>query len=110
MVAIFIVSAQPEAPLPSGVGDKQGHISAYTGLAVLTVRALAGRLPTPVTVGTAVSTLAITIGYGVGDELHQSFVPGRMADPEDVYADAIGALLGLGGCWAWGIIAARVND
>jgi VanZ family protein len=29
------------------------------------------------------------------DELHQSFVPGRSADPLDVLADCAGALLGI---------------
>jgi len=109
MAAIFIVSAQPQAPLPPGVTDKEGHISAYTGLAVLATRAFGGGLSTPLTVKTAVWALATTIAFGASDELHQSFVPGRVADPEDFYADAKGALLGLIGCWAWGIISARVK-
>jgi VanZ family protein len=110
MAAIFIVSAQPEAPIPSGVTDKQGHLVAYAGMAVLMVRALAGGLPAPVTIRTATTALAVSVGYGVTDELHQSLVPGRTADPWDLFADATGACLGLLGCWAWGIIGARVND
>jgi VanZ family protein len=47
---------------------------------------------------------AITIVYGVTDEFHQSFVPGRSADAYDLAADAAGALAGTGACWAWGII------
>jgi VanZ family protein len=110
MLAIFSVSAQSDAPLPSGVSDKQGHISAYTGLSVLTMRACGGGLPAAMTAQTVTLALAMTIGYGAVDEFHQLFVPGRMGDLGDFYADAIGALLGLLGCWAWGIIAARVND
>jgi VanZ family protein len=32
--------------------------------------------------------------YGVSDELHQLFVPGRNCDWHDVVADAAGSLLG----------------
>lgn len=32
--------------------------------------------------------------YGITDELHQSFVPGRYASTADVTADFIGAILG----------------
>ena len=110
IAAIFVVSAQPSAPLPPGVTDKEGHLAAYAGLAVLTARAFAGGLPALITVPAARSTLAVSIGHGIADEIHQSFVPGRSADALDVLADAAGACLGLLGCWAWGIIAARVND
>jgi VanZ family protein len=51
--------------------------------------------------------LAIASAYGVTDEWHQSFVAGRSADVLDWYSDSIGAALGLGACWAWGIICAR---
>jgi VanZ family protein len=37
--------------------------------------------------------VALAIAYGVTDEIHQSFVPGRRADPADVLADALGALI-----------------
>ena len=50
----------------------------------------------------AVAALAAALAavYGVSDELHQSFVPGRTADGADVVADAVGAVLGAGaGTW-----------
>ena len=41
--------------------------------------------------------------FGLSDEWHQSFVPGRMADGWDLLADAAGALLGAAGyCWRYG--------
>ncbi len=39
-------------------------------------------------------TVLITFLYGVSDELHQWFVPGRHADGIDVLADGLGGLLG----------------
>ena len=38
----------------------------------------------------------ITISYGISDEVHQSFVPGRHLDKFDMLADAIGATLAVG--------------
>ena len=107
MAAIFAVSSLPDAPLPSGVSDKSGHTLAYAGLGVFVVRAFAGGLPVPVTPGVALAALAVTIGYGVTDEVHQTFVPGRTGDVADVFADAMGAIVATAACWAWGIIRSR---
>lgn len=32
--------------------------------------------------------------YGLSDEVHQAFVPGRYSDPLDLLADAVGAAMG----------------
>jgi VanZ family protein len=40
----------------------------------------------------------LAIVFGISDELHQTFVPGRTASLRDVLIDAAGACLGL---WAW---------
>lgn len=37
---------------------------------------------------------AIAVAYGLSDEFHQSFVPGRQADALDLLADSVGAFLG----------------
>ena len=37
--------------------------------------------------------ITITIIYAISDEFHQSFVPGRVADLNDIIADAFGASL-----------------
>lgn len=104
MAAIFIVSAQPDPPMPQAVSDKSLHVVAYGGLAVLVCRALSRGFPARVTRRTALATLLIVIGYGVTDELHQWTVPGRSADVYDLIADALGAALGLIACWACGIL------
>jgi VanZ family protein len=39
------------------------------------------------------SSFLLTILYGVTDEFHQSFVPGRHASLLDLVADSFGALL-----------------
>lgn len=84
---IFVLSAQSRLP---GVGsDKVAHFFEYAVLAGLIVRALAGStLATPRTA--AFAWLAASL-YGLSDEWHQSFVPGRHASARDAVADCLGA-------------------
>ena len=109
MALIFVLSAQPQPPLPSQLTDKQGHSIGYFGLAVTVSRALAGGLARGATPPAAAAAWTIAAAYAATDEWHQSFVPGRSADVHDWYADAIGALVGAGACWAWGIIRVRAD-
>ncbi len=107
MAAIFYVSGLQIAPLPDEVSDKTGHFVAYGGLALLSLRAVAGGLPSRVTWRVAWLALAIAGGYGMFDEIHQTFVPGRSGDVADWFADMTGAAIGIGACWLWGMIAIR---
>lgn len=102
---IFYGSAQPEIPLPPGLEDKPTHSIAYMVLGILVVRALAGGLPTRIPLSSALLGVALTTAYGLTDEFHQRFVPGRYPDWNDVVADAIGAAMGAAVCWLWGIIS-----
>jgi VanZ family protein len=104
MAAIFVVSGQPDPPVPPGISDKLLHGLAYFALAIVAFRAVAGGLPARVTRRLGVAALMITIGYGATDELHQMFVAGRTADVFDLVADAAGGAVGLIACWAWGIL------
>ena len=105
MGLIFYLSSQPDVPLPPGLDDKPTHSIAYTMLGALIVRALSGRFSARFGVATALAAIVLTTVYGVTDEFHQMFVPGRTADVDDLVADALGAAIGTGLCWLWGIIA-----
>lgn len=88
MAAIFALSSMrgPDLPAAPIIGtDKLIHAAVYAFLAALLYRAT----------GRPLLAVALAIGYGVTDELHQSMVPGRLADPFDALADAIGAVLGV---------------
>ena len=93
---LFLLSSQasPLGYLPSGLlaQDKLLHAAAYAGLAGLLVPGLrrAG-LSRP---GAVLAAIAIARRYGVSDEFHQSFVPGRDADVLDWIADTVGAAVG----------------
>ena len=108
---IFALSAQPGLKVSSeasvdGPVRHIAHVAVYALLALLIVHGL-GALGRTLDRRTALITAALTIGYGVTDELHQAFVPERTANPVDIGYDAIGAGLGLAAAWAWGRVRAR---
>ena len=110
MAAIFYVSSLPDAPLPSGVSDKSGHSMAYAGLGIVVARAFAGGLGRRLSLKGAATAVLLTIAYGVSDEFHQWFVPGRTPEVLDALADAAGALVGTVACWTFGVIPFRGAD
>ena len=109
MAAIFYASSLPTPPIPQGT-DKQFHLLAYFAFGVVVLRAVAGGLPRRIAFRTALIGFAIATAYAASDEFHQSFVPGRSADPYDLLADAIGIALGIVACFAWGIISSSSRD
>ena len=99
-LVIFTFSSFPTPPVPRlGIRfeDKWQHLVAYGLLGYLAGRAFffqnryffLSRRPI---------LMAVLFGvlYGISDEFHQYFVPGRFTDIYDVIADGIGALLGAG--------------
>ena len=89
------------------MSDKSAHWLGYTGFSVTIARALAGGLGRRIAASTAMVAVLIAVAYGVSDEFHQMFVPGRSAELADLGADALGAIVGAAACWAWGIISVR---
>jgi VanZ family protein len=73
--------------------DKLLHFGAYAVLAGFAVGALARAHLAALRRVAAVGIL-IAAAYGATDEWHQSYVPGRDADPFDWAADAVGAIAG----------------
>jgi VanZ family protein len=90
---IFCVSAVPymRPPLETGNIDKAIHILEYLLFGFLLARAFQQQWPA-IGIGRVVTLCALL--YGISDEYHQSFVPGRDADVSDVIADTIGGFLG----------------
>ena len=85
---IFALSSVPS--LSSGLGAwdlvlrKLAHLAEYAVLGALLARALP-----------ELAALWVGIGYAVGDEVHQHFVPGRHGSVLDVAIDASGVLAGI---------------
>jgi len=111
LAVIFGASSIPNLKtLPGNISDKSGHSIGYALLGGVILRALAGGRLRGVTLGRGLAAIALATLYGVTDELHQLFVPGRSADRFDVLADAVGATIGVAIGWLasvaqrWGIL------
>lgn len=92
---IFVASSIPRGapiPLPGAGVDKPVHALVYGVLGLLL--ALTGRARGAAPGRAAVASALLGLAYGITDELHQTFTPGRTASAADVLADAIGATLG----------------
>jgi len=87
MGVIFGLSSVPGSQIPGRWGPL-GHFGEYAILGALLLVALG--LPKY-----AVAAASIASAYGVTDELHQLFVPGRHADPVDWLVDTLGAIAGV---------------
>ena len=87
MGLIFYMSHKPSVPMPMLFPhqDKVMHFGAYAVLAFL------WRIPLRFWPALVLSSL-----YGISDEIHQAYVPGRQADFLDWLADTAGAAFGAG--------------
>jgi VanZ family protein len=88
---IFWLSAQESLPVPNVVDyqDKFMHFGAYSIMGVFSVRAFRhSRLAYP---HWALLGWLFCCLYGLSDEWHQSFVPGRSPSALDWLADSLGA-------------------
>ncbi|MGC4073141.1 MAG: VanZ family protein [Nibricoccus sp.] len=91
MALIFFASSNSNIAAPNIGGiDKAGHFVVYGWLGVLWARVPALTRLTPL--GVWIAVLAASL-YGISDEFHQSFTPGRSVEFDDWIADTIGALV-----------------
>lgn len=74
--------------------DKVVHTFEYGLLGLLVARAAFVTWPTRSPMRIVLFAILIATTFGVSDEVHQSFVPGRSAELADAVADFIGAALG----------------
>ena len=105
MGVFYWVSSLPGTPLPDDPAlyavfywvppsvQNALHVPAYAALAWAWYWALGAWLRVPVS--RAIGACAVASAYGVFDEWHQSFVPGRYASLTDVTLDVAGAVLGI---------------
>ena len=94
--------------LPSPPGnDKTHHLVAYAVLGAALVWGLTDRAPRRTTWGIALAAVLLASVYGVSDEFHQGFVPGREVSVLDWVADTAGAAIAAAGLRAAVIIRAR---
>jgi len=93
MMLIFYLSSKTGDEVSIPTPDYVAHGVEYFGLGLLLAVSL--KRTTGLSSG-RVAVLAVIIAslYGISDEWHQSFVPGRFATVSDWLADTVGAALG----------------
>lgn len=97
MLLIFLLSSIPYVEQPDLLKDKRApileHIVEYSVLGFL----LFGSFSSTKRKGRRVIFLAVSVAilYGISDELHQFFVPGRYCDIIDVVANSLGSVIGV---------------
>lgn len=98
-VVIFILSSVPSSAIPKMdilSHDKLIHGTIFFIFGIFVYRALdPGIASHRFNWKRALVSFAIVAGYGILDELHQHFVPGRTPDVYDALADAFGGLISL---------------
>ena len=97
MAVLFAASSLSDtSAVPPAFSDKILHIGSYAALGLTVFRAFAGARFDRMTPARALAAVLVCILYGISDEFHQSFVPGRTPDARDLVADGVGAALGAG--------------
>ena len=88
---IYWLSDQPSLPVPMLFThqDKVHHAFAYFIMGLLALRSFNYYIKNPVLLASA--SLIFCSVYGLFDEWHQSYIPGRYADIADWLADTAGA-------------------
>jgi VanZ family protein len=106
MLLIWVLSSIPHAFVFDKIPfqDKGAHFVEYAILAALMAHAFNGTWPALRAVALFALAWAATVFWGLLDEIHQAYVPGRVADAVDLLADSLG---GLGGTVAFLAYRAR---
>lgn len=105
LYAALIFGLSHRESLPAGaelVNDKIAHFALYAGFGYLLARALTNAGASN-KISRWVVAAAVASAYGLSDEWHQSFVPGRSAEIADWVADTAG---GAAGAFIYGKLAA----
>src|SRR3989338_7424977 len=88
---IFFVSSRPQRDIPPffPFQDLVYHALVYLILALCFSRALKDTNPNIPVSNSIIFTIIFGVVYGISDEFHQSFIPGRSVSGFDVFIDAI---------------------
>ena len=96
--AIFYMSSLETISLPDlkiSMEDKLLHAMAYFLFGMLLIRAFHYGGAKPLSKKLIVTVVLLGFIYGLSDEIHQYFVPGRSSEVLDWLADAIGIMFGV---------------
>lgn len=98
LILIFIISSISFPALTIGVGEGRRisinswlHVGEYALLGFLFYRAFVNSDKILLKKYSFMLAIIFATAYGVTDEIHQLFVPGRVCDIKDVFCDGVGS-------------------
>jgi len=106
LAVVYWLSSLSNVPGSQYFWDKLLHTVGYAGLGLLALRAFHGGLTPPRLAPTLWAGAAVVL-WGISDEFHQSFVPGRDSSGWDVLADAVGFVIAIAIVALWTSTAFR---
>jgi len=105
--ALYVASSRSQFPaVVALIWDKLLHVGAWAGLTVLALRAT-HRGKGPLRMGATFAAVALALAYGLSDEFHQSFVPGREPSLADFAAVSVGTAAAVAAVMAWRALVRR---
>ena len=110
MGILFFLSSQPgdSLDLPDIINlDKGLHVIAYGVLALSALFAVPEQKYQANPFKISLLVVLFCLLYGISDEFHQYFVPGRMSSIIDLMADTMGAVVAV---WIWYRIKRRNRE
>ena len=99
-IGIVGLSGEQSPPTPGFIPsfDKLAHFCVFGLLATLLFRLLP---PASRNASTAVLVILAVSLFGLSDEIHQSYTPGRFVEFADWVADTLGATVAVLAYWRW---------
>jgi len=85
-----------------GIPDFFWHLGLYAGLAFLAIAAIRNTWPRQAIWLSAVQGAGVALSYSLLDEVHQSFVPGRGTDFQDILGNLAGVIMAAAFLMLWG--------
>lgn len=112
MLLIIILSSLSKPPVPQPGWfeiDKLYHFIEYGVLSFLLLRAFMNSPRRLLSSEAVFFTVLATAAFGLTDEIHQAFVPGRFSSIVDWVFDALGAVAGVFALRLWLKIYAKIR-
>ena len=109
LITTFVLSGMSSPAIPFNLDSNSLHLPEFALFSFLLIRAIHGGRPGRPSISAALGTLVLSGLWGVSDEIHQAFIPGRVPDINDLARDLIGSVIGLAAFYLYSVILGRTK-
>jgi len=107
LAATFVLSGMSSPPVPFNLDSNSLHYPEYALFSFLLLRAIHAAKPGMPSAWAVGSSLLLSGLWGLSDEIHQAFVPGRVPDVNDLIHDLVGAAAGIAAFFSFKYISLK---